>query len=226
MSIIPQPITENYIFITFGNAITLNKKIIQEGITPITEIVLQLRNSNYYDFQGNSFKYMFIYNFDLNDFINPTTTSVSNAKFISHDQIRLNFTTELIIKPNKFLSPKYILNHPELSSKYSVQYGANGITLGRYNDAIINGLPIILSKWPVDMSKVDEYHPEYFVTDYSYIDLQGNPTTKTSTFGAIKYTEHKHKHKHKCKDKTKKCCSKKCKQKVIFWGTGLFEVII
>ena len=220
MSSIPQPITENYIFITFGNAITLNKKIIQDGITPLTEIVLQLRNSNYYDYKGNSFKYMFIYNFDLNDFINPTTTSVANAKFISHDQIRLNFTTDLIIKPKKFLSPKYILNNPELSSKYSVQYGTTGITLGQYNNAIINGLPIILGKWPVDMSKVDEYHPEYFVTDYTYINLQGVTTTKTSTFGAMKYTF------HKCKGKSKKCCSEKCKQKVIFWGTGLFELVI
>ena len=149
MSIIPQPITENYIFITFGNAITLNKKIIQDGITPISEIILQLRNSNYYDLEGNSFKYMFVYNFDLVDFINPTTTSVANSKFISHDQIRLNFTTDLIIKPNKFLSPKYIRSNPELSSKYSVQYGTNGITLGQYNDSIINGLPIILNKWLV-----------------------------------------------------------------------------
>jgi len=220
MSIIPQPITENYIFITFGNAITLNKKIIQDGITPITEIILQLQNSNYYDLEGNSFKYMFVYNFDLADFINSTTTSVANSKFISHDQIRLNFTTDLIIKPNKFLSPKYIRSNPELSSKYSVQYGTNGITLGQYNDSIINGLPIILNKWPVDMSKVDEYHPEYFVTDYSYIDLQGNPTTKVSTFGAIRYTY------HKCKGKTKKCCFQKCKCKVIFWGTGLLEFII
>ena len=220
MSIIPQPITENYIFITFGNAITLNKKIIQDGITPISEIILQLRNSNYYDLEGNSFKYMFVYNFDLVDFINLNTINVLCAKFISHDQIRLNFTTELIIKPNKFLSPGYIKSHPELSSKYSIQYGTTGITLGQYNDSIIKGLPIIINKWPVDMSKVDEYHPEYFVTDYSYIDIQGNPTTKVSTFGAIKYTY------HKCKGKEKKCCPQKCKQKVIFWGTGLLEFII
>ena len=74
------------------------------------------------------------------------------------------------------------------------------------------------------MSKVDEYHPEYFVTDYSYIDLQGNPTTKTSTFGAIKYTYHKC--KSKSKNKSKKCCPEKCKHKVIFWGTGLSEFIV
>lgn len=220
MSLIPLPITENYIFITFGNAITFDKKILKNGITPLTEIITQLRNSNYYDFQGNSFKYMFVYDFNLFDFINPTQKSVARAKFISHDQIRLNFTTDLIIKPNHFLTPNYIKSNPELSSKYSVQYGTTGATLGQYNDAIINGLPIILGKWPVDMSKVDEYRPEYFVTDYSYIDLQGNPTTKTSTFGAMRYTY------HKCNNKSKKCSSKCCLPKVVFWGTGFFEIII
>ena len=149
MSIIPQPITENYIFITFANAITLNKKIIQKGITPITEIILQLRNSNYYDLEGNSFKYMFVYNFDLDDFINLNTTNVLDAKFISHDQIRLNFTTDLIIKPKKFLSPGYIQSHPELNSKYSIQYGSSGATLGQYNESVIKGLPIIINKWLV-----------------------------------------------------------------------------
>jgi hypothetical protein len=213
-----EPITENYIFITFGTTITINKKIIQE-ITPETEIVRQLRNSNYYDFEGNSFKYMFIYKFDLHDFVNINTKNVLNAKYISHDQIRLNFRTNLIIKKNKFLSPKYILTHPKLSNKYSTQYNKSGITLGKYNDAIINGLPIIISKWPVNMSKVDNFHPKYFVTDYEYIDLEGNTTIKKSTFGAIKYIE------HKCNN-CKKKCPKYCKQKIIFWGTGLKEEIV
>ncbi len=217
---IPNPVTENYIFITFGNAITYFKEILLNGITPITEIVRQLRNSNYYDLKNNSFKYMFIYDFKLKDFVNPTEKSVANSKFISHDQIRLNFSTPLIIKPNKFLSPKYILKHPKLASNYSIQYGKSGITLGQYNDYVIKALPIILGNWPVDMSKVDEFHPEYYVGDYEYISLDGSKTIKRSTFGAMKYI------KHSCGHKGKKCCSKNCKEKVIFWGTGLFEEVI
>ncbi len=32
------------------------------------------------------------------------------------------------------------------------------------------------------MINVDYYHPEYFVTDYNFIDLQGNSTIKKSNF--------------------------------------------
>jgi len=201
--LIPEPITTNYIFITFGTVITYNNKIVK-NINPETKIVKQLRNSNYLDFQGNSFKYMFIYDFKLEYFINPTTENVSKSKFISHDQIRLNFQTDLIVGKDKILSPKYISTHPELYSRYSIQYGNTGITLGQYNDYILTGLPEIISKWPVNMANVDYYHPEYLVTDYNYIDLQGNKTIKKSTFGAMKY----------------------CGDKVIFWGTGLKEEVV
>lgn len=162
---------KNYIFITFGNTITFDKEIFEKGITPETKIVYQLNNSNYYDLSKNSYRFLFIYDFKLDDFINLTNNI--NPIIISQDQIRLNFNTPLVIKPNKYLKLNYILTHPKLSNKYSIQYGESGITLGKYTEGIIKLLQTIANKCPVNMSKINEYHPEYYVCDYDYLDLDG-----------------------------------------------------
>ena len=58
------------------------------------------------------------------------------------------------------------------------------------------------------MPNVQDYFPENYVTQYTYTDLQGNTTTKTASFTAIKYT------------------LENGIKKVLFFGTGLQEYIV
>jgi hypothetical protein len=74
--------------------------------------------------------------------------------------------------------------------------------------SVIDALPGIVAKCPVNMNGVQDYFPENYLTDYIYTDLQGNTTTKTSSFTALKYT---------LTNGTKK---------VLFFGTGLQEYIV
>jgi hypothetical protein len=73
---------------------------------------------------------------------------------------------------------------------------------------VIDALPGIVERCPVNMNEVQDYFPENYLTEYTYTDLQGNTTTKTSAFTAIKYT------------------LKNGSKKVLFFGTGLQEFIV
>ena len=213
MSIINQPVTENYKFQSFSTIIASKKQIKKDQMNILNPLIVKYSNTNYKELVENMFKYMFIYEFKLKDFVNPTSESVSRAKFISHDQIRLNFNTDLFISNHKILTPGYITNNLKLSSSLSNQYGSNGITLGDYNISIINGLPEIIKKYPFDMTNIGDFHPVFAVIDYTYTDLLGNKTIKTATFGTIKYTIY---------NKSKKIGN----PKVLFWGTGMQEYIV
>jgi hypothetical protein len=182
-------------------------------MTPSNPLVVKYNNTNYIEFVENKFKYTFVYEFNLEDFLNPTGESVSRSKFISHDQLRLNFNTDLFVSKNKIITPEYIKNNLSLSSRLSTQYGNKGITLGYYNDAIINGLSEIIQKFPFNMANMNDFHPVFDVIDYLYTDILGNKTIKTTTFGAIKYDVY---------NKSKKMNV----PKVLFWGTGLQEFIV
>ena len=213
MSIINQPVTQNYKFQSFSTIIASKKKIKKGQMTPSNPLVVKYNNTNYIEFVENKFKYTFVYEFNLEDFLNPTGESVSRSKFISHDQLRLNFNTDLFVSKNTILTPGYIKNSLNLSNRLSNEYGNKGITLGYYNDAIITGLPQIIKKFPFNMANMDNFHPVFDVIDYVYTDLLGNKTIKSATFGAIKYSYYS---KHKKKDV----------YKVLFWGTGLQEFIV
>ena len=212
MSII-QPVTQNYKFQSFSTIIASKKKIKKGQMNPLNPLVIKYNNTNYIELVQNNYKYTFVYEFNLKDFLNPTAESVSRSKFISHDQIRLNFNTDLFVSKHKILTPGYIKNNLELSSRLSNQYGAKGITLGYYNDSIITGLPEIIKKYPFNMANMDDFHPVFDVINYTYTDLLGNKTIKTATFASIKYNVY---------NKSKKINV----PKVLFWGTGLQEFIV
>ena len=232
-SIIQQPVTQNYIYQTLITILSNNKQILSSGVTPNSDIFLQYNNNNYDIFAGNGYKYCFVYNFDLNDFLNPTADSIKRAEVISHDQMSINFGADLsyfagyqyYIKESyiafkgrfKQLMSRpiyntatvgYLYSEPSSSTTYSQQYGTNGITLQYYMQTVIDNLPGIVAQCPVDMNAVQDYFPENYVTNYSYTDLKGDQTTKTSSFTALKYT---------LTNGTKK---------VLFFGTGLQEFIV
>jgi hypothetical protein len=182
-------------------------------MTPLYPLILKYNNTNYKELVQNKFKYTFLYEFDLEDFLNPSGESVSRALFLSHDQVSLNFGADLILTKNQFLTPGDVVGNPTLSARLSNQYGNKGITLRKYIDSVIFGLPLIIKKFPFNMANMNDMHPVFDVIDYPYVDLLGNITVKTATFAAMKYSYYS---KHK----------KKTVSKVLFWGTGLQEFIV
>ncbi len=232
-SIIQQPVTQNYIYQTLISILSNDKTILLNGITPDTEIFLRYKNKNFTILRDNGYKYCFVYNFDLNDFLNPSADSIKRAEVISHDQMSINFGTNLsyisgyqnliintyfffrgsfrqvVKKPIfKAVTIGYLYNLPASETTYSQQYGTNGITLKDYMQSVIDALPTIVDQCPVDMNQVQDYYPQNYVTNYTYTDLQGNTTTKTASFTAIKYTHYNG------------------SKKVLFFGTGLQEYIV
>lgn len=206
MSVIPVPLTTNYIFQICASTLTSNTTILEEGVTPLTKIFVQLRNSNYYDFSQNSFKYMFVYTCSLSNFVNCRP---ENCEVISQDQLRLNYQTDLVRPNGKTLVLKNCVNDPALARKYSVQYGIDGLNMGDYvRLSSIPALSTIMSECPVDMQGVPMYCPQIYVAKYIRLDPDGKKTEKTSNICAIKYMG---------QDK---------KPKVIFFGSGLQEFII
>lgn len=216
---IPFPVSQNFRAQTLGYKFTVDKKFLQRPVRPNNEIFTQTNNLNYPIFSNNFYQYNFVYIFNLDDFVNPTPEKMRRAEHVAHDQIRLNFRVDLITPSGKTITPGYILDHPEIFNNYSVQYGKEGIQLKTYEQYVINQLPTILNVWPVNMEKVAYNHPEYNISEFDYIDLKGNMTKKTGTFGAIKYIHHH----YDCCGRT--ACNRLCQDKVIFWGTGLKEYI-
>ena len=183
-----------------------DKSILSNGVTPNTSIFLQYKNNNYDILKGNGFKYTFVYNFDLSDFLNPTADSIKRAQVISHEQMSINFNTNLTYFNGyqyyireSYIAFKgifrqlmrreiyntatvgYLYDVSASATTYSQQYLTNGITLKDYMQSVINALPGIVSQCPVNMQNVQDYFPENYVTNYIYTDLQGNTTTKTSS---------------------------------------------
>uniref|UniRef100_A0A6C0K220 Uncharacterized protein n=1 Tax=viral metagenome TaxID=1070528 RepID=A0A6C0K220_9ZZZZ len=208
MSSIPQPITANYIFQTLGTLFSSDKKQVQT-IHPTSPCILSSRNTTYLELEQNSFKYQFIYKYDIDDFIKGKTSPeiAGNVIILSHDQIRLNYEIPLV--PS--LTINGILLNPELSSHTPQQACTpplSGITAGEYVFKIQQALPTILSECPVDVTGIADFHPVYYIGEYTFTTICGESTTKTSTTGVMRYKE----------------CSPGCPIKVLLWGTGLIEV--
>jgi hypothetical protein len=233
MALINQPVTENYIYQTLISILTSNKTILSNGVNPNTEIFLQYKNNNYDALKENGYKYTFVYNFELDDFLIPTAESIKRAEVISHDQMSINFGANLFSfnRYQNFTKKNYILlggiyeeepirkeiyniatvgslyNLPDMYSKqYPIEEYENGITLKTYMQTVINELPVIVDNCH-DMTNVQEYYPVNYIYEYNYTDLLGQSTKKTATFTAIKYTFNGLK-------------------KVLFLGTGLQEFVV
>jgi hypothetical protein len=160
--------------------------------------------------QNYSYKYQFIYKYDLTDFVAGKTDPViaGNVVILSHDQIRLNYTIPLVPE----ITINGILENPEFSSHLPQQdcSGGLGITAGQYVKSIQQALPTILSECPVDVTAIANFHPVYYLGEYTFTTICGKITTKTSTAGIMRYRE----------------CSPGSPIKVLLWGTGLIEIPI
>lgn len=199
-SLIRDPVTQNYIYQSIITTLCTQKDILANGIHPETDLFLQYMNHNYETLKKNGYKYNFVFNFLLSDFINADEETIKRTEVISHDQISLNFGGNLY--PGKTATIGSLFDS---SNSHSKQF-PNGITLKDYMESLIRVLPRILRACPVNVSDIQEYYPQSYIHEDDHIDLRGNVTAKTASFTAIKYTH-------------------KGIQKVIFFGTGLHEFV-
>lgn len=208
MSLIPFPFSANFRFQNMGYVTLTSPELIKNGLKPDSDIVKRSTNFNYQMLKDNLFAYVAFYILDLETFVNPTFEKLYNIEIVAHDQIRLNYQIPLNQPGDKLLTPGDIFNNPAYANKYSRQYGKNGIQLKVYETFILNAILGVMQKWPVNMSKVDEFHPEYEIGNFTFIDLSGQISEKTVTYGAFRYTDNQG------------------KKKVLFWGAGLKEIIL
>ena len=199
-SLIRDPVTQNYIYQSMITTLCSHKDILANGIHPKTDLFLQYMNHNFETLKKNGYKYNFVYNFLMSDFINSDVENIKHTEVISHDQMSLNFGADLY--PGKTATIGSLFDS---SNSRSEQF-PNGITLKDYMESIIRILPPIVNACPVNIGEIQEYYPQSYIHKYEYLDLMGNMTTKTASFTAIKYTH-------------------KGIQKVILFGTGLQEFV-
>lgn len=235
ISTIQQPVTENYIYQTMISNLSYDASIIGNGVSSDSNFFLRYSNGIYENLVSNGYKYVFVYNFSLDNFINATTNNITKNEVITHDQMHLNFGASLRkfsnkryyyvtkytefkrqLRPYKELASQDIYatvtigdlyNDTNSATTYSKQYGSAGASLKDYMETVILELPDIVRGCPFDMTKTLEYHPYSYIYEYDYIDLLGNATKKIATFTAIKYTANGDK-------------------KVLFFGTGLQEYVV
>ena len=235
ISTIKQPVTENYIYQTMISNLSYDKSIICNGFGSDSDFFLRYSNGIYENLVNNGYKYVFVYNFSLDNFINANTSNITKTEVITHDQMHLNYGASLRkfnnkryyyvtkytefkrqLRPYKELASEDVYttvtigdlyNGTNSASTYSKQYGSAGASLQNYMETVIQQLPPIVIGCPFDMTKTIEYHPYSYIYEYDYIDLFGNSTKKIATFTAIKYTVNGDK-------------------KVLFFGTGLQEYVV
>lgn len=199
-SLIRDPVTQNYIYQSMITTLCSHKDILANGIHPKTDLFLQYMNHNYETLKNNGYKYNFVFNFLLSDFINSDEETIKRTEVISHDQMSLNFGVDLYHGKTATIGSLF-----NSLNSHSKQF-PNGITLKDYMESIIRILPPIVKACPVNIGEIQEYYPQSYIHEYNYLDLMGNMTTKTASFTAIKYTH-------------------KGIQKVILFGTGLQEFV-
>lgn len=185
---IPLPITANYIFQTLGTIFSSDKKQVR-NITSSSPCILSSRNTTFIELQQNSFKYQFIYKYNLADFIggakNPEIAG--RSIILSHDQIRLNYQIPL----DDPISVNDILKSFELSNRMPLQKCdiGNPVSSGEYVKVFPQALSTILSECPVDVSKIADFHPVYYIGDFKFGTVCGQTTDKKTTTAVMRYRE-------------------------------------
>lgn len=186
--LIQNAMTTNYLFQAFSTTTLLNRNITQNGISPNTPIVVSCRNTDYNDFVSNGYKYLFIFDMPLSDFIENSNDSVKRANIINHDNISINYFTSLICDDKSILNFGKILSDPLLTSKKPIQNHLNGPSLGQYTNSVISAFKLIVSQCPHNMEEVDYFQQRYYLATYNFLAIGTNQfSEKTSIIMVMKY---------------------------------------
>lgn len=185
---IANAMTTNYIFNHLVTTLVLDKNYTAQGLYPNMPVIASSKNTDYIDFVANGFKYVFIFEHDLNDLLENSFDSIKRAKLISYDPVAINYFTPLINADKSVLTFGQILSNPLLNTKRPIQNHVSGANLGDWTTSVVNALRTIISHCPYDMDTVGEYQPRFFVPTYQILSASENiQTKKTSIIMFMKY---------------------------------------
>jgi hypothetical protein len=188
VELIQAPMTTNYIFQTFTTSVIMDRKLIQNGLHPNMPLVVSCRNTDYNDFQANGFKYIFIFETPLADFLDNSDESIKRSKIINYEQVSLNYYTPLVNQNRSIMTLGQILSDPLLYSKKPLQNYLHGPNFGTYCNSVVIAYRTIVASCPYDMTDVDYYQPRYYLAKYPILGIASNvETLKESIIMVMKY---------------------------------------
>lgn len=192
---ISQPMITNYSLQAFIAEIINNRSEVKNGLTPASRIIKVCKNSDYNEFVVNGFKYMFLFDETLENWVSNNDDGNKQAKIISHDQIELNYHTPLMSPSGNILTPGNIISDSSLYPKRSLQNCINGPTLQEYIISFLGAYKEIKSQCIHDMETVGYFQPRFYLANYNIVSTASNrnpdntftPSVKTSIIGVMKY---------------------------------------
>ena len=208
---ISQPMTVNFLFQVLITELISNRTVLQRGITPLSQIVQTVQNTDYIDFAANGFKYIFIFDEPLTTWLENTDDVNKQAKIINHEQIEYNYYTPLMSPSGDIITIGTILADPTLTSKKSIQNHANGPIFGDYLTSFLGAYKQIQQQGQAiyDMENVGYFQPRFYTATYSILSTATNQVSeKTSIVCVMKYYHTPSK-----------------MDRIIWFGTGLQQIV-
>jgi|LauGreDrversion4_2_1035121.scaffolds.fasta_scaffold454924_1 hypothetical protein len=165
----------------FHNHILNNPSI---RITPLSPIILQLRNSSYENFKKNGFRHTFVNLYTEADF---KANNQSKALIIMNDQIRLNYGQSLVYDTDfKIKTLGYL---KDLSNNvYPLENLDNGLDLRNY---VINNMEVfgkICSDGPANLDDLSVGQPYHYQSGSFTLDINKQMTGFNSDVCVVKLT--------------------------------------
>jgi hypothetical protein len=187
---ITQPMTANYLFQALITELISNRNVLQKGITPQSQIIQIVRNTDYTDFAANGFKYIFIFDEPLSSWLENTDDGNKQARIINHEQISYNYYTPLLNSNGETTTIGTLLSDQTLFGKKSIQTRSNGPTLGEYLTSFLGAYKQIQQQGNAiyNMEDVGVFQPRFYLATYNILSTATNQVSeKTSIICVMKY---------------------------------------
>jgi hypothetical protein len=189
-NLIEHSVNMNYTYTSLANTIIRDPLILRKGLTDESQLIQSCSHSSWDDFRRDKKRYLFFWNFHLNDWLIATPKSVMNCEIICHDQFKCNYNCPLIKTVDGTRVPitlKDVIKNPLSRIMTSNELGDSGNTLYDYAIQIRSAHLQNLSLCPIDMRLIRYNHPIYYEIVYNLVTSDGRLTVKRSIVGAIKY---------------------------------------
>lgn len=190
VNLITNTINMNYLYSALTTTLVKSPSILRNGISNLTPIVNSCIHSGWDDFRNDGMRYIFFFNFKLEDFVVGSVDTVINSEIISHCSLQHNYQCPLIKSVNGQQLPitlKNIIDNPLSKNSYSLHTGTNGNSLYEYAIVIRNAHVQNISQCPIDVRLINYNHPFYYEIVYNLITSNGLQTVKRSIVVLIKY---------------------------------------
>lgn len=189
-NLVTNTIHMNYTYTSLVSALTQDPSILRNGVTNQTPLIRSCSHSGWNDFNNDGLRYLFYFNFKINDWIIDSPTTISNCELICHDAVQFNYNCPLTKTINGKVVPitlDDILKDPLSRTIYSNQSGDSGANLYEFALKIQSAHRQNIRQCPVDVRLIKYNHPVYYTIEYNLISSDGQLTVKRSIVGIIKY---------------------------------------